>query len=132
MEEKQKIKCSLCNDHFERLVRGNVCESCPSIPEHEAVIRFMSEQLNQAATDDTGMIRAIWTEVRSIRTLCTDFHTRIEECEHTIHGNGNPGLKTQMAVLESQSNENKHRPMMIVSIGTGIGAVLVALMALFK
>ena len=132
MKETEKIKCHLCHDHFDRLVQGNVCESCPSIPEHEAVIRFMNDQLTETAADDHGMIRAIWTEVRSIRTLCTNFDSRLQECEHTIHGNGAPGLKTKMAVLESQSTENKHRPMMIFSIATGLAAVLIAFLALFR
>lgn len=89
--------------------------------------------------DASPLTRGMLSEVRSIRTSMEmiqksmeGFHERVTHCEHTVFGNGSPGLKTQMAVMADRVSENKGRPQMILSICATAVAMLAALAAFMK
>jgi hypothetical protein len=131
-----KIKCELCPDHFERVVAGDQCNSCPSLVENEAVVRYMA---NQHPEEDTPLTRATLAELRSIRTLMSQFDERVVRMEHDLHGNGKEGLITRFAVQENivaahatSISENKAGPRNLLSAIAAAIALIASVTALVK
>ena len=131
---KDKIKCYLCHDHFDRIPH-DPCSSCPSVKQHEDVCKILSRQ----DLEDTPMNRMMLGEVRSIRMVLEGFDGRfkqldekVEEFDHAIHGNGNPGMKTELAVIREAVNENKGRALNLFTTATACIAVIGAIAALLK
>jgi len=44
-DQPRDIPVFLCHDHFERLRRKDVCATCPSLAEHEAIVKAVAAQL---------------------------------------------------------------------------------------
>ena len=127
--DSRKIRSDLCPDHFERLIEGNPCHTCPSqIENREAVIAIS----NALGSDVDRANQAIVTELRSIRTAQADMSGRITSMEHLIRGNGSPGLATRVRVIEElRTNEGKNTSMWIAVVGT-IVAIVMSLVGLIK
>lgn len=90
------------------------------------------EEANPLTRGMLSEVRSIRTSMELIQKSMDGFHQRVTHCEHTIFGNGQPGLKTQMAVMADRVSENKGRPQMFLSIGATVVAMVAALAAFMK
>lgn len=93
----------LCKNHIENIHNGTPCDSCPV---NEIKIMARNDSDNSAIND------VIVSELHTIRR-------ELEQLNHTINGNGQPGLKTRIAVLENHSktkNQGLSTNLVIISI----------------
>lgn len=136
-----KIRAELCRDHFERLVHQDVCATCPSRLENEAVVVAMSKVI--AADSEQAVDRAIVTELRSIRRTinendkrCDERFEKIDErlnsVDKRLTGNGAQGIDHRLTVLETRQDESgKNKTATVAMIGM-IVSTIIGLIALFK
>lgn len=122
------LRVDLCHDHFERLVADDVCNTCPSHVENEAVCLAMSAVL--AAGDPSAKDSAIVSELKSLRRQQSELLDRLKALEHRLVGNGQPGLVSRVSVLEARQDDRKHHTGSIVAIA-GVLASWIGIAALF-
>jgi len=97
-------KMLVCHDHLERIERSDPCETCPS---------KQLTSVNHAKTSDISFQKIITTELHSI-------HRELEKLNHLIHGNGEPGIKTRIALIENSINQ-RHQ-------GVGTNLVIISIL----
>lgn len=68
----------ICRDHFKRLVKNDVCSSCPSRIENEQIVEKLSELYRD---DEQGTLKAIFIEIQSLRRLTSTQQEKIEQIE---------------------------------------------------
>lgn len=91
-----KLRVDLCHDHFPRLCKGDVCSTCPSKLENEAVVIAMSAALEQ--TEDSRQT-AIITELHSIRRAQSDLSNRFKAVGEKVDKNiaDTKGIRTAIS-----------------------------------
>ena len=119
-----KIRVDLCPDHFERLVSGDVCKTCPSRLENEAVVKAMSSALE--STDGAAGNRAIATELSSIRRVLSELTNECRSLKKLVVGNGEKtGVINRLTVLETKIEEgNKSRGTLIAIVVAAVSTVI--------
>ena len=93
----------LCKNHIKNICDGSPCKSCPV---REITIMTKND------SDNDRINEVIISELHTIRR-------ELEKLNHTINGNGQPGLKTRIAVLENNSktkNQGLSTNLVIISI----------------
>lgn len=103
MSERRKIKVDLCHDHFERLVDGNTCATCPSRHKNESVVRAMSAVLE---ADGDKVLSAVVNELKTIRAALAENQKLVRTLTDKMQGNGKPGIETRLALLESYNHQH--------------------------
>lgn len=78
LDEEKSIRVDLCSDHFERLLRSDVCVNCPSRPENEAVCRAMSAMHTM---DDENVIRSIVSDIKVLQRTISKTHKTLGELQ---------------------------------------------------
>lgn len=96
---KGRIKVELCEDHFERVLVGDVCISCPSRAENEAIIRAVAAA---ARENPRAGMEAIFLELSSIRKNQYEIGERLSKIDETIKGNGKPGILNRITAIETK------------------------------
>lgn len=82
MPDDKKIKVFLCHDHFERLIKRDVCVTCPSVCENEAAVKALAT-LYESNPDNFNL--AVIAELRSIRALQLDFDKKLTAINDPKH-----------------------------------------------
>ena len=122
MKANEKIRVDLCPDHFERLIEGNPCATCPSRAENKDAVVAIATALG---SDIDRANQAIVTELRSMRTAQADTCKRLESLEHVIRGNGEPGLATRVRVIEElRESQGKNTGTWMAIVSAVIALVL--------
>lgn len=117
-----KIPCVLCHDHFERLVVGDVCATCPSRLENADVVKAASKVYG---SDKDQASRAVVTELQSIRRAQAEFHKLLDKTQAAIFGNGKPGLEKRLTIIETKlATSRGNLGTMIAVVGVIISCVL--------
>jgi len=78
MKDTEKMLIPICRDHFKRLVKNDVCSSCPSRIENEQIVEKLSELYRD---DEQGTLKAIFIEIQSLRRLTSTQQEKIEQIE---------------------------------------------------
>ena len=78
MRDTEKMLIPICRDHFKRLVKNDVCSSCPSRIENEQIVEKLSELYRD---DEQGTLKAIFIEIQSLRRLTSTQQEKIEQIE---------------------------------------------------
>ncbi len=94
--EDEKIKVRLCKDHFQRVLDGSVCNTCPSKAENEAVVLALSK-MESGGEDQVR--ETVIRELSSMRRALTKVGTDVEGLAHALHGSPeHAGIMTKIAV----------------------------------
>ena len=126
----EKIKVDLCGNHFQRLVEDDTCVSCPSRIENEGAVRALAA-LHESSEDDK--LRAIISELQSIRKTQSAFMKKLQSLDHKVTGNGRPGLADRLLIMETKLNTNeKGRGVVIAIITSGISTLVAVAGLLLK
>lgn len=126
---KENIPIEICHDHFERLIKNDVCKSCPSRAENENIIRNIS--ISKSISEDEKF-RAIFSELSSIRTSIQDYNKTVESLEHKVDGNGKAGLCERIVVIETRLAMAEKNTGVWVAVLTAIIGAAISLIGLFK
>lgn len=95
----ERIKVYLCHDHFERLCKDSVCETCPSRVEHKEAVMSWAEV--QGAGEEKVM-QSILTEIKSLRRTHQVLHEDLVNLKKSVlgDGNGERGLRARVMLIE--------------------------------
>jgi hypothetical protein len=85
-EPNDKIKVFLCSDHFERLLKDDVCSTCPSKCENKEAVKALSALYQN--NNGGAVIEAVVLELKSIRRLQEGQSADLKKIEHILQGNG--------------------------------------------
>lgn len=124
---EKKINVDLCEDHFERLVDGSVCATCPSNVENEAAVRALAS-INSRSDDDK--LRAIISELHSIRRVQKGGIDKLTKLEHKVIGNGRPGLSERITIIETRLAVAEKSKGVWIAIGTAVLSALLGIIGL--
>ena len=119
-----KLLIPICQDHFLRLAKNDVCTSCPSRAENESVIRAIAATLEQ---DRDGAMKLLITEIQSIRRaqnelakIYNEFESikeRVSALSFIIMGaDGQNGLRSDVREMRQATDKLKN----LVWIGVGV------------
>lgn len=109
-----KLRVTLCNDHFERIVKGTTCSTCPSRLENEAAVRTLAA-LNERT--DEEKLSAIIHELHSIRRAQQSEMQKLDRLDAKVSGNGRPGLHERLTIIETR--------LMVAEKGRGVWIAVV-------
>ena len=138
-----KMFVPICRDHFTRLMNGTVCGTCPSRLENEDMVLDLSEKYKDDI--DSGY-RALIAEVASIRRsmegiipTIVEMNARLKDqagditkLDHIINGNGQRGLREDVASLRARSNMRSGYVQLVVSVASALMALIFGIMAFSK
>lgn len=120
----------LCTDHFERLVKGDVCAQCPSNADNEEVVMAMAKVLESSSPQ--AVEKAVVSELRSIRAAIHSLSDRMDSYDAALRGNGKtPGLATRMALIEQRVEERRKNFAATGALVSAAISTIIALIALF-
>jgi hypothetical protein len=106
-EPNDKIKVFLCSDHFERLLKDDVCSTCPSKCENKEAVKALSALYQN--NNGGAVIEAVVLELKSIRRLQEGQSADLKKIEHILQGNGKPGLVEDVISLKTLINHNNRK-----------------------
>ena len=136
MENENKVKVYLCNDHFERLCDDNVCSTCPSKVENKDAVMLLAT-LTDSEKEKIDV--AVVTELKRINTAIQQTHRLAERTNEDIRGDGNgkKGISTRLTLLEhdvtgmrDDMEEIKNQGKNYWSIAGNVATLLVAIIAI--
>ena len=134
-KDEDKVKITICKDHFSRLADGNVCQTCPSNPHNESVVMLLAQlETDKEGKGESDFRRMVLSELKSIRAENDTQGERIQKLASHLEGNGKEGLIPRVikmeTVLNRADNSNQFLIMvvgLIVSTLVGLGGLIVGL-----
>ena len=159
METERKYKVFLCHDHFERLVKDNVCQSCPSrLENREAVLALaalnegdgkMSEAIlvelqllrrgqedtKKTVSESTDRLTSLENTCKSMRTGLDRASAKLSDLREDIHGDGNgkEGLRLKLRLLEENTSNRWSSIMQLAPIVLStisiVSAIIIGIMS---
>ena len=149
LENDNLLFVPLCKDHFRRLLEGTVCETCPSKLENEDMVKSLAEKYKGSEKSVGALIMEVQSIRRTCETLsktceklmnqCQQNGEAIESVEHTVNGNGSPGLKQDMAIVKTEidhikggEGKNAQRISNVIALIGVVTAVIIGMIALIK
>lgn len=110
------IPTSLCDDHFQRLISKDVCATCPSQVENEAVVKKLAE-LQKESTE--SVVEALMIDFHSVRSELESCVKTLAKLEHKVEGNGSKGIDKRLLVLETKiedANDSRKNTITLISV----------------
>ena len=125
-----KLKVEICSDHFQRLVDGKTCATCPSRIENEDKCRALAALLEK---DSETQLGTVVTEISAIRHSQKQLSEKIQKIDGKVNGNGTQGLAARLLVLETRLDVAQKNTGTYVAIATAaVGALLSIIGILMK
>jgi|DEB0MinimDraft_3_1074331.scaffolds.fasta_scaffold197227_1 hypothetical protein len=123
----ENIYVELCHDHFERLVKGETCHTCPSRVENEAAVRALSAMKGKSHDDK---MLAVVNEIHSIRRTQKDALVRLQRICDRVDGNGRPGHDHRLTVIETRMQAAEKNKASFIAIVTAMASAVLTIISM--
>ncbi len=67
-------------------------------------VKFIRDELHKTRDAVHGLMLEVREHIAAQRQVCAASNARLEECRHTLYGNGQPGLKTLVTKMSVRIN----------------------------
>ena len=124
-----ELHVTLCSDHFERVFRGDVCDTCPSRAENKAAVMAIASRSREEPDRVSAMVL---TELQSIRRAQQQGVQALEDMRAAVYGaDGQPGLVAKIAILEARGRQSAASTGTWITVVALVVSSLIALVGLF-
>lgn len=123
----ESIHAELCHDHFERIVKGDTCHTCPSRIENEAAVRSLAAMRGKSSDDK---MLALVNEIYSIRRTQKEALTRLQRLYDRIEGNGRPGHDHRLTVIETRMMAAEKNKASFIAVITAIASGVLSILGI--